>query len=396
MSTPKGNVIVVGGSYVGRATAQELARIVPATHRVILIEPHSHFHHLFAFPRFAIVPGHEQKAFIPYSSLFLTIPNASSHLVVHARVLTVQPQHLELDREWQGSSQISFEYLVIATGMLLAQPAAMRYDDKISSIQYLKKHQNSVRQSKSIVIIGGGAVGVQMATDLKEYYPDKEVTVVQSRTHVMPNFNEKLHFLIKERFDKLGIHLFTGSRVVIPENGFPTGEGSFKVQLINGPQLEADLVILATGQTPNNTLVAGLPCSTADSVVNPVNGCIRVLPTMQLLDDQYPNIFAVGDIADTGIQKAARPGVAQAAVAAKNIRALIDGEAALEKFEWGPAGIHLTLGMKYNVIFRNANGAEGQTEPYILEKTDGREDMDVDAMWQRLGVNVNGQDQYHL
>jgi 2-polyprenyl-6-methoxyphenol hydroxylase-like FAD-dependent oxidoreductase len=49
MATALKNVIVVGGSYVGKATAQELARIIPSTHRVLLIEPHSHFHHLFAF-----------------------------------------------------------------------------------------------------------------------------------------------------------------------------------------------------------------------------------------------------------------------------------------------------------------------------------------------------------
>jgi hypothetical protein len=66
---------------------------------------------------------------------------------------------------------------------------------------------------------------------------------------------------------------------------------------------------------------------------------------MQFLDEKYPNLFAVGDIADTGAQKAARPGVAQAAVVAKNIQALIEGLSAEEKFEWGPAGIHLTLGM---------------------------------------------------
>jgi 2-polyprenyl-6-methoxyphenol hydroxylase-like FAD-dependent oxidoreductase len=51
MATALKNVIVVGGSYVGKATAQELAKIIPSTHRVLLIEPHSHFHHLFAFVR---------------------------------------------------------------------------------------------------------------------------------------------------------------------------------------------------------------------------------------------------------------------------------------------------------------------------------------------------------
>lgn len=66
---------------------------------------------------------------------------------------------------------------------------------------------------------------------------------------------------------------------------------------------------------------------------------------MQILDDKYPNLFAVGDIADTGAQKAARPGAAQAAVVAKNIQSLIEGKVPENKFTWGASGIHLTLGL---------------------------------------------------
>lgn len=66
---------------------------------------------------------------------------------------------------------------------------------------------------------------------------------------------------------------------------------------------------------------------------------------MQFLDEEYSNMFAVGDIADTGAQKAARPGSIQAAVVAKNILALIEGRAAENTFVKGPGAIHLTLGM---------------------------------------------------
>lgn len=68
-------------------------------------------------------------------------------------------------------------------------------------------------------------------------------------------------------------------------------------------------------------------------------------PTLQFLDEKYPNLFAVGDIADTGTHKAARPGAAQAAVVAKNIQALIEGRSPDDKYTKGPRGIHLTLGL---------------------------------------------------
>lgn len=81
----------------------------------------------------------------------------------------------------------------------------MRDNDKVSSVAYLQNHQAEIKRSKSILIAGGGAVGVQMATDMKEYYPEKEITVVQSRPYLMPQYHSKLHELIKERFDDLGI-----------------------------------------------------------------------------------------------------------------------------------------------------------------------------------------------
>ncbi|KAJ5212799.1 uncharacterized protein N7498_004445 [Penicillium cinerascens] len=392
------NVIVIGGSFVGRTTAQELAKFIPPTHRILLIECHSHFHHLFTFPRFAIVGGQEHKAFVPYSGIFSGLPNSASHDIVQARVLSVQSQHIELDREWQGSLQIQFDFAVLATGTRLSKPAAMEYDDKPSSVDYLQKHQANIKHSQSILIAGGGAVGVQMATDLKEYYPDKDVTVVQSRSRVMPNFHPELHELIQRRFNELGIKLITGSRVTIPEGGFPNNGTPFEVKITNGPTESAEFVILATGQSPNNQLVSGLKPSgiSSPSIINPDNGFIRVRPTMQFLDEKYSNLFAVGDIADTGAQKAARPGSVQATVVAKNIQALIEGRKPEDTFVKGPGAIHLTLGMKHNLIFRDPNTAEGQTEPWINEKQDGQEDMNVEAMWQRLGIAVENPRQYHL
>ena len=48
-------------------------------------------------------------------------------------------------------------------------------------------------------------MGVQMALDLKERYPEKEITVVQSRDRVMPQFHEGLHNIIAKSFKDAGI-----------------------------------------------------------------------------------------------------------------------------------------------------------------------------------------------
>ncbi|CAK9782267.1 FAD/NAD(P)-binding domain-containing protein [Cutaneotrichosporon oleaginosum] len=390
MVTAFKNIIVVGGSYVGTSTAQQLASVLPNTHRILLVEPHTHFHHLFAFPRYAILPSHEHKAFIPYR-LFDRDPTSSRQrqdTVVRAKVLAVHPDRVVLDRPWQGSGELQFDYLVIATGTRLSAPGTMEVEEKGPSVEYLKRFQSQVQAASSVLIIGGGAVGVQMATDVKELYPAKKVTVVQSRDRVMPKFHPQFHALIAERFAELGVELITGSRVVLPKDGFPSDGSTFGVKLQDGRELQTQLVILATGQTPNNELVATLP----GELINPDNGFIRVNPTLQL--PGYPHIFAVGDIADTGAHKAARPGAAQAAVLTKNVVSMLEGREPSDKITITPPALHITLGLQKNIVFRNP--PPGACEPSVTWREDGKADMNIDAVWARRGVRVNCVDDYHL
>ncbi|KAI0419699.1 hypothetical protein F5X98DRAFT_69863 [Xylaria grammica] len=397
MATSLRNIIVVGGSYVGVATTQGLANILPSTHRVLLIEPHSHFHHLFAFPRFAIAPTYEHKAFIPYSGTFAAAPNPDRHHVVRARVSALHRDHVVLDREWQGAREIPYEYLVVATGTKLRAPGTMTDDDKPLSVKYLQEYQQRLKNAKSVAIVGGGAVGVQMATDLKEIYPDKDITLVHSRDQLMPVYHSKLSDIIKARCRELGVKLVLGSRVNIPEDEFQNASGGpITVSLQNGSTLQADVVIPATGQTPNTQFFSTLPASSEDSLVNPANGFVRVKPTLQLRDARYPHLFAVGDVADSGAHKAARPGAAQAQVVAKNILALVEGRPPSENIEVNPAAIHLTLGLTKNLIFRNPDTAKGDTEPSIVPRDDGTLDMNIDGVWNRRGVPVKSDAEYHL
>ncbi|KAK2067303.1 hypothetical protein P8C59_001056 [Phyllachora maydis] len=377
------NVVVVGGSYVGMAAAKELAILLPKTHRVLLVEPHSHFHHLFAFPRFAIVPNQEHKAFIPYTAVFAGTPDPARHAVVKAKAVSLYPQKLVLDGAWQGSKEVRFEYLVAATGTRLAPPGTMDSDEKVPSVAYLQQYQQGIKQANSVTIIGGGAVGVQMACDLKEVYPEKEITLVHSRDTLMPVYHPALSSIIKARFSELGVKLITGVRVRVPSSGFPhTGERCFTLELQDGRTLATDFAIVATGQKPNSQFLRTLEPDAA-AVLNPANGFIRVRPTGQFQDRRYSHLFAAGDIADSGAHKAARPGVAQAAVVAKNIAAMIEGKEPGEKVEVGPAAIHLTLGLVKNLIFANPDTKNGATEPFLKWRDDGRQDMGIEDVWKR-------------
>lgn len=130
----------------------------------------------------------------------------------------------------------------------------------------------------------------------------------------------------------------------MPSEGFQNNGSKFTLELNDGSNISADLVIPATGQIPNNQFLHGLQ-SSESSITNPKNGFIKVLPTLQFQDPKYPNLFAAGDIADSGAHKAARPGLAQARVVAENIVSLIRGEKPAGNITVTPPAIHLTLGL---------------------------------------------------
>lgn len=170
----------------------------------------------------------------------------------------------------------------------------------------------------------------------------------------------------------------------VPAGGIPENGDKVQIELTNGDTLTTDFVIMATGQKPNNGLVAHLAESSGTELVNTANGCIFVKPTLQVKSEKFPNIFSLGDIADTGSHKAARPGAQQAGVVARNIVSMIEKGQPAEEFKPTPAAIHLSLGIvslspfaanplpeltsaqKRSVIFRNP-AFEGDA-PVVIEK----------------------------
>lgn len=387
-SSPK-NVVVVGGSYVGLNVAETLAKASSDKFRVLLIEKNSHFQHLFAFPRYALTTKVDtHKAFIPYQKSRL----GQQGSIIQAKALSLSKDAITLDREveldGQKTSTIPFAALAITTGTKLSPPSTLPGSEKLDGTAYLRKHAAQVEASSKIVIIGGGAVGVQMATDIKQLFPEKTVTLVHSRATIMPKFDPRLHAIVAQRFDDLGVHtVLNRGRVKLPEKGYPTDGSEFDVELHDGTKVRADFAIISTGQTPQSAILASLSPSSIDE-----GNFIRVTPTLQIADAQYPHIFALGDIAATGAHKAARPALKQAEVVAANIQRLLDGsDEALEKYEVvDPAAIHLTLGIEKSVIFRNprADGSEGGEEPVVMHKDDGRFDMGIDGVWARRGADV--------
>ncbi|KAF9077539.1 FAD/NAD-P-binding domain-containing protein [Rhodocollybia butyracea] len=418
----KPNIVVIGGSYVGNKTIEQITPIVHKTHNVVLVEKSSHFRHLFAFPRLCAVAGFEHKAFVPYTppgssdaSAFYAPVNAAatsttdavggfqrlpsdSIKVVNGAVTSIFPDNVVIGN---GKDSIPYDFLVVATGTGIPGPSGLVSQDKKSGIAMVRLHQENVKKAKNIVVVGGGAYGIQLATDLKTHAPtqSKHVTVVHSRPHLLNRFHENLHDISWNKCKELGIDVVLGKRVIVPEGGFPqhTTDEDFDIQLTGGGRIRGDLVILCTGAVPLSSPLKTLAPSAIDN-----NGFIRVKSTLQIDAPGISNVFALGDVADTGAHKAARPGAAQADVVARNIEKLIQARATgrskpekLDSYEADVPGIHLSLGLNDSLKFRDPTGEN--SKPTVMWDQPGSQKPDVgcERMWT-VRAPWAGKDSYHL
>ena len=72
-----------------------------------------------------------------------------------------------------------------------------------------------IERSQNIVIIGGGAVGVEFAGEIIDKFPDKHITIIHSNNKlVTKNFGDKFCKNIKDHLEKsLNINLLLGKKI---------------------------------------------------------------------------------------------------------------------------------------------------------------------------------------
>lgn len=188
-----------------------------------------------------------------------------------------------------------FEYakLVFATGSTPTIPEFIEGYD-LEGVRYIRKRYNyidklrsEIEQKKKIVVVGGGFIGVEVAEQIGKY-KDKDVSIIEMEEHCLyqafsPDFAKKSDKLLTET----GVNVITGKKVnkITGKNGKVTG-----IELDDGYQIEADLVISAIGFAPNSKLAqeTGLEL---DQI-----GAIRV---DNYLRTSMKDIYAVGDCSGT-------------------------------------------------------------------------------------------------
>jgi NADH dehydrogenase FAD-containing subunit len=349
--------------------------------------------HRFVLPRYSVYPSHEHKAFIPYSQLLHNNNNtfdANAHQhpshcesrVIQAKAVRITNDYIILNKSVKGfGNHVPYTYLVYALGAKLPGFLSSAADsNKLASTNWIKSLQERISTAQNIVVVGGGALGIQYASDIKEFFPDKTVRLIHSRDRFLPLYDSKVHDLIYDRLCALGVEVYFNNRVTSP---LSNSESQHIVSTSTGLQFPCDLQLNCTGLQYNSSLLASLSPSTLNTKTN----CIKVLPTLQLADPKYPNIYVIGDVADTPALKNAVSGWFQAEVVARNIVSNVRGSSIheLETYTPGPPVIKVTVG-KNTYLFQRPNADTGEPE---VGFHDAKEDLDAAVTWKIYGADVD-------
>lgn len=317
-------VAVVGGGYGGIAVAKALDDVAD----VVLVEPRDRFVHNVAALRGLVDPQWTSQLFLPYDGLL------SRGQVVRDRAARVDGATITL-----GSGQrLDADYTVLATGSSYPFPAKSDEDDSTTAIARMHATREVIDDARSILLLGAGPVGLELAGEIKAAWPDKRVTIVDPSDDILSgNFVEEFRAEVRRQLDELGIELILGTSLREDPPTDPGEAKTFTAVTRTGREIEADVWFRCYGVVPSASYLAGDLAAHRQP-----NGHVRVSPELRLPGSE--TIFALGDVTAVPEPKLAAAAGAHAEVVAANIRSLIAGDGTLRTYEGRPPGIALPLG----------------------------------------------------
>lgn len=254
-----------------------------------------------------------------------------------------------------GEERIYFDVLVLATG---AHYNSIAGSEKGVFSAYhsweIEKSLKELERAKSVAVIGGGLVGVELSAELAESFNGK-IKLIQSHNSLIPRNELKSSKLAEEFLKNNGVEIVYNCRITKRKDG--------KIVSEDGKEFEGDVVFIATGLVPasefiNNGALNNCLDKRGHIVVDK---CLKVVFGGKKLD----NVFAVGDVNSISEEKTAQNAERQAKLVVGNIRALFKGRGAVE-YKQMKTPLVISLG-RWNGIFESKGFIFSGVVPALLK-----------------------------
>lgn len=361
MSSSK-KIIIIGAGFAGLQLARNLSN---SSYSITLIDKYNFHQFQPLFYQVATARLEPSSISFPLRKIFQKRKN------VRIRIAELHAINKEASEVHTSIGSFSYDYLVIATGcttnffgnttieqhafpmkstteaMALRNRILINFEDALKA-----KNHNQLEGILNMVIVGGGATGVELAGALAEMkknilpkdYPDMDfsnlnIYLLEGSPQLLGAMSQASQQKAKLYLEEMGVKVWT-SAIVEKYDGH-------QVVLNDGREIISDNLIWAAGITGN------LPSGIDPASIQRGN---RLLVDRQNKVVNTDNIYAVGDIAymPTALYPNAHPQVAnvainQAKLLAKNFKNMFANKP-LKDFEYNNPGSMATVGKRKAVV----------------------------------------------
>ena len=345
------HVVVVGAGFGGVSATDELAK---EGFRVTLLDqfPYNTFQPLL----YQVATGGLNPGDVTYSLRYF----AAEHEEVRFRVAEVVGiDHDQREVICGDGFRVGFDYLIIGNGIttnhfgipgaaeytmsMYTRAEALRVRDTIfGSLEIIAGRSDPNTSGFTVVIVGGGPTGVEMAGQLAELktmtipstYPELNpahvhVVLVEMTEHLLAPFDDSLRQYALRELTKRGVDVRLKTAISEVE--------ADRVDFKDGSSMPVDLVIWAAGVSGDPRLRDwGLPIGRA--------GRIEINDDTRVVGEE--RIFAIGDgsvIVNNPLPQLAQPAIQMGKFAARQIARLHRG-LETESFHYRDKGTMATIG----------------------------------------------------
>lgn len=196
-------------------------------------------------------------------------------------------RHVEVrDHQKHRTFTLDFDQLHIATGARPTRPDLPGvHIDQVRGVQTLEDAKvllDHARTShcQSVVVVGGGYIGLEMAEAFVRW--GAQVTLLERSAQLMGTLDPEMAARLVSPMQRMGIDVRLSTTV----EGFEPG----RVLLRDAPPIDADLVVLGLGVTPNSELASEAGAAT---------GAREAVAVDRQQRTSLDGVFAAGDCCDS-------------------------------------------------------------------------------------------------
>lgn len=285
-------ILILGGGFGGARLAQDLAHF--GFSDVTLVDRKDYFEVTYATLRALVDPAIGDRARMRYED-FLKVRFRRGELKELAS------NHATL----QDGTRLAFDVAVVATGSSYRSLPIAKSHEALSlpaRAEEVDSQRAQLRDANTVLIVGGGPVGVELAGEIMDRFPNKDVTLVEGGHRLLRELKPKASEIARNMLERRGVKVRTDTRLIADSPSYRN----------------ADIVYLCIGLEANTDFMHVHFSSSLDPQLRiKVSDCLRM--------EGSNTIYAIGDCARLPQVKFGYVADAQAAFLARRFHALAKG-----------------------------------------------------------------------